>query len=105
MSFATPAKSKSGKYLFCYFVGNEPHEERIHFAVSEDGYNFTALNNNEPVIIQTKGKKCVRDPYIFKGQDNFYYIISFKFTAPTINKGTSGLKLNSWFEISRTVNL
>ena len=75
MSFATPAKSKSGKYLFCYFVGNEPQEERIHFAVSEDGYNFTALNNNEPVIIQTKGKKCVRDPYIFKGQDDFYYII------------------------------
>lgn len=73
--FAIPAKSQSGKYLFCYFVGNEPHEERIHFAVSEDGYNFTALNNNEPVITQTKGKKCVRDPYIFKGQDDFYYII------------------------------
>ena len=74
MSFAIPAKSKSGKYLFCYFIGNEPHEERIHFAVSEDGYNFRALNN-EPVIIQTKGKKCVRDPYIFKGQDDYYYII------------------------------
>lgn len=73
--FATPAKSKSGKYIFVYFVGNEPHEERIHFAVSEDGYNFTALNNNEPVIIQTKGKKCVRDPYILKGKDGFYYII------------------------------
>lgn len=73
--YATPAKSQSGKYLFCYFVGNEPEQERIHFAVSEDGYNFTALNNNEPVIIQTKGKKCVRDPYIFKGQDGFYYII------------------------------
>ena len=75
MSFAIPAKSKSGKYLFCYFVGNQPHEERIHFAVSEDGYNFRALNNNEPVIIQTKGKKCVRDPYVFKGQDDYYYII------------------------------
>ncbi len=75
MDFATPAKSQSGKYLFCYFVGNEPHQERIHFAVSDDGYNFKALNNNEPVILQTKGKKCVRDPYIFKGQDGFYYII------------------------------
>ncbi len=75
MDFAVPAKSQSGKYLFCYFVGNEPHQERIHFAVSEDGYNFKALNNNEPVILQTKGKKSVRDPYIFKGQDGFYYII------------------------------
>ena len=32
------------KYLFCYFVGNEPSEETVHFAVSEDGYNFTAIN-------------------------------------------------------------
>ncbi len=75
MDYAIPAKSQSGKYLFAYFVGNKPVEERIHFAVSNDGYNFKALNNNEPVIIQTKGKKCVRDPYIIKSQDGCYYII------------------------------
>lgn len=75
IKFATPAKSKGGKYLFCYFVGNEREEERIHFAVSTDGYSFAALNNNEPVILQTLGKKSVRDPYILKGQDGFYYII------------------------------
>ncbi len=73
--YAIPAKSQSGKYLFAYFVGNKPEEERIHFAVSEDGYNFKPLNNNEPIIIQTKGKKCVRDPYIVKGNDGFYYIV------------------------------
>lgn len=75
MDYAQPAKSTSGKYLFAYFVGNEPEQERIHFAVSEDGYNFEALNHNEPVITQTKGKQCVRDPYIVKGQDGYYYII------------------------------
>ncbi len=63
------------KYLFVYFVGNKPEQERLHFAVSSDGYHFTPLNNNQPVITQTKGKKCVRDPYAFKGQDNCYYII------------------------------
>lgn len=73
--YAVPAKSESGKYLFAYFVGNRPEQERIHFAVSEDGYNFQALNNNQPVIIQTKGKKCVRDPYVVKGNDGYYYII------------------------------
>ena len=73
--YAIPAKSQSGKYLFAYFVGNRPEQERIHFAVSEDGYNFFPLNNNEPVIIQTKGKKCVRDPYIVKGNEGFYYIV------------------------------
>ncbi len=63
------------KYLFAYFLGNEPHQERICFAVSEDGYHFRPLNGNKPVITQTKGKQCVRDPYIFKGQDGLYYII------------------------------
>ena len=69
MNYAQPAKSESGKYLFAYFVGNEPEQERIHFAVSKDGYNFEALNGNQPVIIQNLGKRSVRDPYILKGQD------------------------------------
>lgn len=75
MDYATPVRSLSGKYMFCQFVGNRPDEERIHFAVSEDGYNFRPLNKNQPVIIQTKGKKCVRDPYIMRGEDGFFYII------------------------------
>lgn len=65
----------NNKYLFAYFLGNEPHQERICFAVSHDGYHFTPLNGNKPVITQTKGKQCVRDPYIFKGQDEYYYIV------------------------------
>lgn len=81
LKFAKPAESQSGKYLFCYFVGNEPEEERIHFAVSADGYHFEALNHNEPVILQTLGKKSVRDPYILKGEDGFYYIIGTDMAA------------------------
>ena len=94
MNFATPAKSTNGKYLFAYFVGNEPEQERIHFAISEDGYNFEALNNNEPVILQTKGKKCVRDPYILKGQDGFYYIIGTDMKC--IEGWTSNHSLVTW---------
>lgn len=75
MNYAQPVKSESGKYLFVYFVGNDPEQERIHFAVSKDGYNFEALNGNQPVIIQNLGKRSVRDPYILKGQDGYYYII------------------------------
>ena len=48
------------KYLFCYFTGNAPEEERVHFALSEDGYNFKYLNKNEAVITQKLGKKCCR---------------------------------------------
>lgn len=64
------------KYLFCYFVGNHPHEERVHFAISKDGYNFTAVNENKPIIIQTKGKKCCRDPFIFRDNDGVFHIIA-----------------------------
>ncbi len=64
------------KYLFCYFVGNKPEEETVHFAVSEDGYSFDALNNNEPIIVQNLGKKCCRDPFIFRDEDNIFHIIA-----------------------------
>ena len=75
MENAVKAESKYGKYLFVYFVGNGEGEERLHFAVSENGYDFRPLNNNEAVITQTKGKKCVRDPYVFRGADGKAYII------------------------------
>ncbi len=78
--YAFPAVSTEGAYLFCYFVGNAPEEQTIHFAVSSDGYNFEALNGNEAVIDQTMGTGCVRDPYIFKAVDekgeDCYYIVA-----------------------------
>ena len=79
-NYAYPAVSTSGAYLFCYFIGNAPEEQSLHFAVSTDGYNYKALNNNETVIEQTKGTGCVRDPYILKGIDengkSCYFIIA-----------------------------
>ena len=75
MKNAVKVKSKFGKYLFVYFVGDGEGEERLHFAVSENGYDFRPLNNNEAVITQTKGKKCVRDPYVFRGVDGKAYIV------------------------------
>lgn len=57
MENAVKVKSKHGKYLFVYFVGNGEGEERLHFAVSENGYDFKPLNGNKAVITQLKGKK------------------------------------------------
>lgn len=92
--YAQPAKSTQGKYLFCYFTGNEPERERVHLAVSEDGYHFAPLNGGNPVIRQTKGKKCMRDPFILKGRDGCYYIIA---TDMKSHEGwTSNHALISW---------
>lgn len=78
--YAYPVTSTKGAYVFCYFVGNEPEQQTIHLAVSTDGYNFSALNNNEAVIDQKSGTGCVRDPYIFKAKDengkDCYYIVA-----------------------------
>jgi hypothetical protein len=71
---------KNEAYLFTYFTGNGPGEEAIRFAVSRDGYNYRALNNNEPVLdsktISSTGG--VRDPHLLRGADGktFYMVVT-----------------------------
>ena len=65
-------------YLFVYFTGNAKADESIHFAVSSNGYNYYALNNNQPVlnsaaISETGG---VRDPHILRGEDGTFYMVA-----------------------------
>mgnify|MGYP002624431773 CR=1 FL=1 len=91
----THARSTEGAYLFTYFTGNGQSEQRVRFAVSEDGYNFTPLNGNNEVITQTKGTLNCRDPYIFKGQDDYYYLIATDMDAST----------NIWWGNSNTMVL
>lgn len=40
-------------YLFVYFTGNRMSEEAVRMAVSLDGYNYKALNGNQPVLVRT----------------------------------------------------
>lgn len=67
-------------YLFTYFTGNHISKEAIHFAISKDGYTYTALNNNKPVIdskiISSTGG--VRDPHILRCEDGktFYMVVT-----------------------------
>ena len=74
---AEPAVSQGQEeyvgYLFAYFTGAS---RAIHFAVSADGYHYTALNGNKAVITQTVGRKSARDPYIIKGQNGDYYMMA-----------------------------
>lgn len=63
-------------YLFAFFTGNEPDQERIYFSVSTDGYKYKVINKNSPVVTSKSGTRCVRDPYIFRGEDGYYYMIA-----------------------------
>ena len=83
--------AKEGKdyvaYLFAYFRGNSVDNEQINFAISMDGYNYKALNKNNPVIdskeISSTGG--VRDPHILRCEDGktFYMVV----TDMTSSKG------------------
>ncbi len=75
-SAATPATSTGGKYVFAYFTGNATSEQKIRFAVSDDGYNFSAFNQSQPITDQTTGTGCARDPYLFRGQDGYFYMVA-----------------------------
>ena len=65
-------------YLFTYFNSNDPKDEQICYAISDDGYNFTPLNHGNPVIASDTIAltQCVRDPHILRCEDGkgFYMV-------------------------------
>lgn len=65
-------------YLFAYFTGNSIWQEAIRFALSDNGYNYAALNGNNSIInsadISSTGG--VRDPHILRGENNDYYMVA-----------------------------
>ena len=67
-------------YLFTYFNSNDPKDEQICYALSEDGYNYTPLNDGMPVIESDTIAltQCVRDPHILRCEDGktFYMVVT-----------------------------
>jgi len=67
--------NKYSAYLFTYFTGDD---ESIRFAISNDGYNYRALNSNRPVLNSSEigSTGGVRDPHILRGADGktFYMV-------------------------------
>ncbi len=74
------SNTKTTAYLFTYFTGNSKEDEAIRFAISNDGYNFRALNNNKAIINSAEISETggVRDPHILRGADGktFYMVVT-----------------------------
>ncbi len=79
--YASQTTEPETGYLFVYFTGNHMAEEAVCYALSDDGFNFKALNGGKPVldsreISHTGG---VRDPHILRGangDNNFYMVVT-----------------------------
>src|SRR5574344_94778 len=70
-------KEKMQSYLFVYFPGNAPEQEQIHYAVSQDGWNYTPLNGGKQIVSSDSiaVAKGVRDPHILRGNDGWFYMV------------------------------
>lgn len=101
-SVTAQKKRSTGKYsayLFVYFTGNDKREEQIHFALSSDGFQYRALNGDQPVInasviSETGG---VRDPHILRGADGrtFYMVATDMVSAKGWNSNRGMVLLKS----------
>lgn len=64
-------------YLFVYFTGNGPGEEAVHYAMSRNGLDYYALNDDQPIVptSQISNTGGVRDPHILRGEDGMFYMV------------------------------
>ncbi len=78
MSWCQAQAEEYVAYLFTYFNSNDPRDEQICYALSDDGYNYTPLNHGAPVISSDTiaYTQCVRDPHILRCEDGktFYMV-------------------------------
>ncbi|MGL1959218.1 MAG: glycoside hydrolase family 43 protein [Colwellia sp.] len=60
-------------YLLVYFK-DETHD--LYFATSTDGYAFTDINNGNPILFgkDLAEQRGIRDPHIFRGPNNAFYM-------------------------------
>ncbi|MES2240410.1 MAG: glycoside hydrolase family 43 protein [Bacteroidota bacterium] len=67
------SKEKMDAYLMTYFK-DDTHG--LYFALSNDGYTFTDVNAGKPVIAgdTIAQQKGIRDPYIMRGNDGYFYM-------------------------------
>ncbi|MCR5669759.1 MAG: family 43 glycosylhydrolase [Butyrivibrio sp.] len=65
-------------YLYAHFkeIPGQKGQQDIFYGISDDGLNWTALNDNEAVLKSDVGDKATRDPFIIRSAegDRFFLI-------------------------------
>ncbi len=64
-------------YLFSHFREKiTPDGEQVYFALSKDGFNWTQLNNGEPILTSTMGEKGCRDIEVIRLESGGFVILT-----------------------------
>jgi hypothetical protein len=74
ISFFMKAQPADSVFMFSYFNNNG--KDGLHLAYSNDGYNWTALNNDRSLLLPVLSKdSLMRDPCIIRGADNLFHMV------------------------------
>jgi hypothetical protein len=76
---AKPEEQTYSAYVYTYFRGNiygTGESQHIHMATSQDGFHWSALNDNEPILKAELGTGGMRDSFLLRSYegDHFYII-------------------------------
>jgi len=87
-----PSEKDMSAYLLVFFSDSD---HSVHFAVSHDGYSFTALNDNRPVLAgdTLSDQRGIRDPHIYRAPDGNFYMVM---TDLHIYARKQGLRNTDW---------
>ncbi len=87
-------------YLFVYFpYTSTKKDERIYFGISEDGLNFTALNNEEFILESKLGTHGLRDPFVIRSHEgDKFYLIATDLTVAGLTQDGVNYPGQGWSE-------
>ncbi|WP_309112730.1 glycoside hydrolase family 43 protein [Saccharothrix sp.] len=73
------AQAADAAYVMGYFkesLNGAGGVNAVHLAVSDDGLEWTPLNENNPVLIPTAGTKGIRDPFITRLNNGTWVLVA-----------------------------
>lgn len=75
--FLLPSYATARKYAYVFsFFDTTKEAAGLRLAYSYDGFNWTAINNNKPILNPTVGKdKLMRDPSICQAPDGTFHMV------------------------------
>ena len=80
----------TGDYLWTYFQASGGYE-KIFLGTSEDGLNWTSLNNDQPILANLESDLGVRDPHLIRSAEgDRYWILGTDLHAEGGGAGGSG---------------